>query len=218
MRNIEAVIFDMDGLIFDTERISYKAWKTVCEKEGYEIEEDFYTSLIGRNFKGFSVIMREHYGKEMPLERIYEEKIKLMTDEIDTHGVPLKRGVHELLDYLNRENYKVAIATSTVRERASKMLNSVGVLDKADYLICGDDVTNSKPDPEIFLKAAENLGVKPEKCIVLEDSGTGIEAAFNAGMKGINIPDMKMPDEDMKKKAFKIFDNLLDVKDYLEND
>ncbi|MGG7176902.1 HAD family hydrolase [Clostridium paraputrificum] len=217
MRNIEAVIFDMDGLMFDTERISFRSWKEVCKKEGLTMEEDFYTSLIGRNLKGFGVIMKETYGEDFPLDRLYEEKIKIMTDFMNKNGVPVKTGLHELLDYLKDQNYKVAVATSTSRERALHMLEMAGVKNKVNYVICGDEVINSKPNPEIFLKAAEKLGVSPDKCIVLEDSGAGIEAAHAAGMKGINVPDMKVPDEEMKKRSFMICNSLLEVRDYLKN-
>lgn len=217
MRKVNGVIFDMDGIIFDTERISFDAWKKVCAEVGYEMEEEFYCNLIGRNFKGFSKIMMEKFGDEFPLESLYEKKIELQLEAIDKDGLPLKKGIHELLDYLKDNGYKVAVATSTTRNRAEEMLRIGGVLSKADYVICGDEVVNSKPDPEIFLKAAKKLGVEPKECIVLEDSGAGIEAAYSAGMLGINVPDMKKPDENMISKSYRICDSLLDVIDVLEN-
>lgn len=217
MRKVNGVIFDMDGIIFDTERISFRAWKKVCAEVGYEMEEEFYCNLIGRNFKGFSKIMMEKFGDEFPLESLYEKKIELQLEAIDKDGLPLKKGIHELLDYLKENGYKVAVATSTTRNRAEEMLKIGGVLSKADYVICGDEVVNSKPDPEIFLKAAKKLGVDPKECIVLEDSGAGIEAAYSAGMLGINVPDMKKPDENMISKSYRICDSLLDVIDVLEN-
>jgi HAD superfamily hydrolase (TIGR01509 family) len=136
---------------------------------------------------------------------------------INDNGVPVKPGIYELLDYLVEKKYKLALATSTSREKATNLLERAGIKDKFNVMIFGDEVVNSKPDPEIFLKASEKLGVNPEKCIVLEDSPAGIEAAYRAGMKGINIPDLKMPDEQIKKHAYKILDSLLDVRDYLRD-
>ena len=136
---------------------------------------------------------------------------------IERDGVIVKPGVHEIVEYLNNENYKIAVATSTRRERAHYLLEEIKIKNKVDYIICGDQVENSKPDPEIFLKAAKGLGIEPEKCIVIEDSDAGILAASRAGMNGINVPDMKMPDDNMKKLAHKICSSLSDVKTYLES-
>lgn len=217
MSRVNGVIFDMDGLIFDTERLSFNAWKDVCAEVGYEIDMSFYCTLIGRNLKGFGKLMIEKFGEDFPLESLYEKKIKYQMNAIEKDGIPLKKGIHELLDYLKENGYKIAVATSTSRDRAEYLLKLGGVLEKADYVICGDEVVNSKPDPEIFLKAAEKLRVDPKECMVLEDSGAGIEAAYSAGMLGVNIPDMKSPDENMKSKSYKICESLLDVIDILEN-
>ena len=217
MRRVNGVIFDMDGLIFDTERLSFNAWRDICAEIGYEMDRAFYCTLIGRNLKGFGKLMIEKFGEDFPLESLYEKKIKHQMKAIEKDGIPLKRGLHELLNYLKENGYKVAVATSTSRDRAEYLLKLGGVLEKADYVICGDEVVNSKPDPEIFLKAAEKLGVEPKECMVLEDSGAGIEAAYSAGMLGVNIPDMKEPDENMKSKSYRICESLLDVIDILEN-
>ena len=122
-----------------------------------------------------------------------------------------------MLEYLKENKYKIAVATSTKRERAEKLLTMVKIKDFFEEIICGDEVKNSKPDPEIFLKAAKKLGSQPSHCIVLEDSAAGIEAAYNAGMKGINIPDMKIPDDEIIKKAFRIEQSLLDVLEYFKS-
>lgn len=216
MKNVKAVIFDMDGLIFDTEKLSFEGWQSICAKEGYNMDKDFYITLIGRNLKGFGKLMKDKFGEDFPLERLYEEKVKHQLDSINKDGVPLKKGIHELLVFLKENNYKVAVATSTPRDRAEKMLTMGEILDKADTTVCGDEVENSKPDPEIFLKAAKNLGIDPKDCIVLEDSGAGIEAAFRAGMIPINIPDMKEPDDEMKEKSRYICESLLHVIDLLK--
>lgn len=218
MKKAEAVIFDMDGVLIDTERISFKSFQEVFKKYSYEIDEKFYLTMIGRNVKSIRGLMENEYGTSFPFDEIYEQKVNLSREIISRDGVIMKKGVHELIDYLIKENYKIAVATSTSRIRALQLLEEIGVKQKVNFVICGDQVENSKPDPEIFLKAAKGLGVEPEKCIVIEDSDAGITAAHAAKMIGINVPDMKNLDDETKKLAFKICESLLEVKKYLEND
>lgn len=215
MQNIECVIFDMDGLILDTERLSFEAWQKILKRYERVMTVENYNTLIGINYKSLMNKLVEIYGQELPLADIYAEKNEDMLKFIKDNGVPVKPGIYELLDFLIEKNYKFALATSTPRERAVKLLEIARIKDKFGAMVFGDEVANSKPHPEIFLKAAEKLGAAPEKCIVLEDSPAGIEAAYRAGMRGINIPDLKMPDENIKKFAFKIMGSLHDVIDYL---
>ncbi|MGM9934583.1 HAD family phosphatase [uncultured Clostridium sp.] len=217
MKNIKAVIFDMDGILIDTERISFNAFKEVLKGYNYEMSEEFYLTMIGRNVKSIKEVMLSEYGSSFPFDEIYEKKVKIAVETIDRDGVIIKPGVHELVDYLKDNNYRIAVATSTRKERAHYLLEQIGIKDKVDYIICGDQVVNSKPDPEIFLKAAKGIGIEPQNCMVIEDSDAGILAASRAGMTGINVPDMKKPDENMKKLAFKICSSLLDVKTYMES-
>lgn len=217
MKNIKAVIFDMDGILIDTERISFNAFKEVLKEYNYEMSEEFYLTMIGRNVKSIKEVMLSEYGSSFPFDEIYEKKVKIAVETIDRDGVIIKPGVHELVDYLKDNNYRIAVATSTRKERAHYLLEQIGIKDKVDYIICGDQVVNSKPDPEIFLKAAKGIGIEPQNCMVIEDSDAGILAASRAGMTGINVPDMKKPDENMKKLAFKICSSLLDVKTYMES-
>ena len=216
MKKVDAIIFDMDGVLIDSERISFKCFQEVFKEYNYKIDEKFYLKLIGRNVKSIKAIMEEEYGNDFPFDSIYKKKAKLALEITDKNGVIIKPGVHELLDYLNKENYKIAVATSTRRERALQLLEEAKIKEKVNYVICGDQVENSKPDPEIFLKAAKGLDVNPEKCIVIEDSDAGITAAHAAKMIGIHVPDMKFLEDDTKKLAFKICENLIEVKEYLE--
>lgn len=216
MRKVDAVIFDMDGVLIDSERRSLECFQEVFKEYNYKIDEKFYLGLIGRSVKSIKTMMEEEYGTDFPFDVIYGKKSKLALEITNRDGVIIKPGVHDLLDYLNKENYKIAVATSTRRERALELLEEAKIKDKVNYVICGDQVENSKPDPEIFLKAAKGLDVNPEKCIVIEDSDAGISAAHSAKMIGIHVPDMKVLDEDTKDLAFKVCSNLIAVKDYLE--
>ena len=213
-KKVKAVIFDMDGLLIDTESISFILFQKVFKDNGYKIDKEYYVNeLIGRNINGLKECLIKKYGENFDFDKIYFQKVKAMTDHVESKGISLKEGVVELLDYLKQNNYKVAVATSTRRERAENLLSMVKIKDYFQEMVCGDEVINSKPNPEIFQIAAKKLGVRAENCIVLEDSTAGIEAAYNAGMRGINVPDMKEPDDNMRSKAYRIEKSLIDVLD-----
>lgn len=216
MRTINAVIFDMDGVLIDSERISFQCFQEVFKEYSYKIDEPFYLKLIGRNVKSIKVIMEEEYGADFPFDIIYRKKADLAREVTDKNGVIVKPGVHELLDYLNEENYKIAVASSTRKERVLELLEEAKIKEKVDYIIGGDQVENSKPNPEIFLKAAKGLDIKPENCMVIEDSDAGITAAHAAKMIGIHVPDMKFLEDENKDLAFKICGSLSEVKEYLD--
>ncbi|WP_392486264.1 HAD family hydrolase [Haloimpatiens sp. FM7315] len=218
MKKIEGIIFDMDGTLFDTERVALEFWRESFKRHGYVLHKDIYTSLMGRKRAKWSELLIKEYGQALPIDKISEEKDAAMFDFINNKGVPVKKGVYELLDFLQKSSYKVALATSTSRIRALKLLNLAKIVDKFDIIVCGDDIVNSKPSPEIFLKAAKELETDPKNCIVIEDSPVGIEAAYKAQMMPINIPDLKEPDSDMKLLSYRIYPNLLDFKDFLENE
>lgn len=215
MKKIDAVIFDMDGVLIDSERISFQCFQEVFKEYNYKMDEKFYLKLIGRNVKSIKEIMKEEYGEDFPFDIIYRKKADLAHEITDKNGVIVKPGVHELLDYLNEKNYKIAVASSTRKERVLQLLEEAKIKDKVDYIIGGDQVENSKPNPEIFLKAAKGLDVKAENCIVIEDSDAGITAAHAAKMVGIHVPDMKFLEEDTKALAYKICESLFEVKEYL---
>ncbi|WP_026886419.1 HAD family hydrolase [Clostridium beijerinckii] len=216
MKKVDAVIFDMDGVLIDSERISLKCYQEVLKDYEYEIDEKIYVKFIGRNVDGIKEVLQREFGKDFPFDEIYKKKSKLTLEFTDKNGVKIKPGVHELLDYLNNENYKIAVATSTRRQRALELLERAKIKEKVNYIVCGDQVENSKPDPEIFLRAAEGLNVKPHNCIVVEDSDAGITAAHAANMTGVHVPDMKILDDKTKKLAFKICKELSEVKSVLE--
>lgn len=216
MKKVDAVIFDMDGVLIDSERISFKCYQEVLKDYEYEIDEKIYVKFIGRNVAGIKEVLQGEFGMEFPFDEVYERKSKLTLELTKKNGVKIKPGVHELLNYLNKENYKIAVATSTRRERALELLEEAKIKEKVNYVVCGDQVKNSKPDPEIFLRAAEGLEVMSHKCMVIEDSDAGITAAHAANMTGIHVPDMKILEDKNKNLAFRVCKNLLDVKNILE--
>jgi HAD superfamily hydrolase (TIGR01509 family) len=214
---MELVIFDMDGLMFDTEKISFIAWEEAARSFNYLIDRDIFEKTVGANLHKTKDIYMAHFGESFPFDLIVNERIKISDEIIKSKGVPIKKGLLELINYLNAKNIKMAVATSTSRKRALDLLNRAQIYDAFDYVLCGDEIKNSKPDPEIFLKVADKLQISPEKCVVLEDSEAGIVAAYDAGMIPIMIPDMKDPSEKVSHMLFKRMNHLLEVKMYFED-
>lgn len=212
----ELIIFDMDGLMFDTEKISFISWRDAAARYGYQIDDEMFRKTIGANLISTKDIYFKHFGSSFPIEEIISERVRISDEIIRLNGVPIKKGLYELLDYFSQSNIKKAVATSTRRKRAMNLLKLAGIDGGFDYVLCGDEIEKSKPDPEIFLKVSDKLGCSPKKCLVLEDSEAGIEAAYKAGMFPIMIPDMKEPNELTEALIFKKLDNLLDVKYFLE--
>lgn len=212
----ELIIFDMDGLMFDTEKISYISWRDAAARYGYQIDDEIFGKTIGANLTSIKDIYFKYFGNSFPIEEILSERVRIAEEIIELNGVPIKKGLYDLLYYLSQSNIKKAVATSTSRKRALNLLKLAGIDSYFDYILCGDEIEKSKPDPEIFLKVSDKLGCSPQKCLVLEDSEAGIEAAYKAGMFPIMIPDMKEPNELTKTLIFKRMDNLLDVKYFLE--
>lgn len=215
MMNIEAVIFDMDGVIFDTERVYLEDWIKVFKQYGYDMKKEIYVSVMGTGRKNVKKVFKKEFGEELPIEEMYIIKDKLLVEAVENNKIPLKLGAIELLDFLRDNGYKIALATSAKRDRMKMQLNGANLEEKFEALVCGDDVEKSKPNPDIFLKAANKLGVNPENCIVVEDSCAGIEAAHNAKMMGVHVEDLKEADEVIKKYCYKNFKNLIEIKDFI---
>jgi HAD superfamily hydrolase (TIGR01509 family) len=213
---IELIIFDMDGLMFDTEKISFVSWRDAAALYGYQIDDEIFRKTIGTNLIRTKDIYLNHFGSSFPIEEIISERVRISEEIIRLKGVPVKKGLYDLLDYLSQSNIKKAVATSTSRKRALNLLKLASIYSSFDYVLCGDEIEKSKPDPEIFLKVSDKLGCSPKKCLVLEDSEAGIEAAYKAGMFPIMIPDIKEPNDLTQTLIFKKMDSLLDVKCFLE--
>lgn len=213
MRKIELVIFDMDGLMLDTEKLSYDSWKKAASNYGYLLTKEIFLKLLGTNALKIKQTLIETFGKDFPFDNVYEERMKIGNEHTDKYGVQTKEGLLELLTFLTDSGIKKAVATSTNRDRATMLMSRVGIFNFFDNAIYGDEVKRSKPDPEIFLKAAEKFSLKSEACVVLEDSPAGIKAAYSAGMMPIMIPDMVSPDEETRNMAFKVLKNLHEVKE-----
>ncbi len=213
---IKAVIFDMDGLMIDSERVTYNGYKKVLGDMGLDITEEFYTTLLGRTIETAKQLFENVYGKDFHLDDVIPLVHKYMADLFDNEGVPVKKGLVDLLKYLKDNNYKTVVATSSQRKRVDHILNIANISQYFDDSICGDEVAHGKPNPEVFLRACEKAGVSPEEALVLEDSEAGIQAAYSGKIKVICIPDMKYPEEAYASKTTKILPSLEEVIDYLK--
>ena len=211
---IKTVIFDMDGLMIDSERVTYEWYRRYLQKRGEDMTVDFYKNLLGKIQPVCKSIIANEYGEDFPYEECIDYVHKGMAEEFETKGVPLKKGIVQLLKYLKENNYKTMVATSSNRDRVDVILKQAGIAQYFDGEICGDEVVNGKPNPEVFLKACKKVNVQPEEALVLEDSEAGIKAAHDGGIKVICIPDMKYPEEEYRKMTEEIFEDLSKVVTY----
>lgn len=213
---IKGVIFDMDGLMFDTERIAQIIWNQVWERNGINPNCPELGDMHGINVQEAAGRYEKVFHGAVDYYKLRAEKQKLMTDYIHTHGLPVKKGLYELLDYLREENYKIAIATSTMEREAFSYLEMAKVTGYFDGKVFGDMVKHGKPEPEIFCKAAEQLRLKPEECMVLEDSWNGLRGAIAGGFYTVMVPDQQEPDPGMAGQLAAVCGSLLDVMELLE--
>lgn len=217
MEMIKAVIFDMDGLMIDSERVTYDGYVIECKKLGHTMTKDFYKTLLGKPTKAIYERFHTEFGEDFPIEEVIQKVHQYMADLFENEGVPVKKGLVDLLKYLKANGYKTIVATSSNRARVDVILENAKITEYFDDSICGDEVTKGKPNPEVFLKSCEKLGVKVDEAIVLEDSEAGIQASHSAGIKVICIPDMKYPEPEFAEMTYKIVDSLEDVLTLLKN-
>ncbi len=213
---VKAVVFDMDGLMFDTEALNMRGWKAAGKLHGFEISEEMIRGHIGANVATTKRLMSEHFGEGFDFDAVRKDRIDFAFAQVEKHGTPLKKGLRELLPFLRAKGLKTAIASSSERRFVQFYLDHAALEHTFDALICGDMVKAGKPEPEIFLLAASTLGVEPGGCLVLEDSYNGILAAHRAAMRTVMVPDLLPPTPETDALCFRRVESLLDVIPILE--
>jgi len=211
----KAAIFDMDGLVLDSERAVLDCWDIVAQRHGLEDIQIFAYSVIGRNVTDTNRMFEERYGTEPGALAVRAEKREIFWERFEQGLIPLKPYSIELFQKMKELGMKIALASSSSREDVVYEMEVLGARPYFDAIICGDQVTRSKPDPEIFLKAASMLGAEPSECIGLEDSFNGIRACKAAGLYTVMVPDILQPDDEMKQLSDVIVKSLADVAELL---
>ena len=212
-----AVIFDMDGLMFDTERIAQEAWARAAAEFGYEYPDHVYQGVIGRARPDVERYSMQAFGADFPFKAVYRAKARYMLESLEQNGVPLKAGLLDLLDWLEAHSLPAAVASSSPRAAVLRNLELAGLAaERFGALVGGDEVQRGKPAPDIFLEVVRRLGMPPEDCLVLEDSNAGIKAAHTAGLLAVMIPDIKPPTDETRALAYRVVESLEHIPALLE--
>jgi HAD superfamily hydrolase (TIGR01509 family) len=213
-RAVRAVVFDMDGLLVDTEVVSREVMTQAALALGHELPDDVFSRMVGLNFATSRAILVEHYGEDFDVDGFWAESTRRYHAALDV-GVALKTGVVELLDFLDLHRVPRAIATSSPHHDVERNLGRHGLKPRFDAIIARGDYARGKPEPDPFLKAAEALGVEPRHCLALEDSHNGIRAAHAAGMMAVMVPDLLEATDEIRALCARVIESLHEVQDLI---
>ncbi len=213
---IKSIIFDMDGLMFDTEPMWDGFWIPTLEKQGLKLVHALILDTCGAAGSALPGILKKHYGDSIDIKKALADFNEIATNAFFSAPVPKKPYLDELIAYCKTKSMPIAIASSSDRTLVENNLKQHGMLELFDVLVCGGESPKSKPAPDIFLLAAEKLGVKPENCLVLEDSYNGIRGAAAGGFVTVMVPDTLPSNEEMEKLYTACYKNLAEVQIALE--
>ena len=216
----KTIIFDMDGVLFDTEIMSTKAWIQLAKERGLDgvIIQELADNCMGRNRKDIIFQFQKKFGENFDAQEFLTAGRSLMQKWIERDGLPLMKGTVEILQYLRENHFTTGLASSSSTQTVMSHMERSGLGHYFDVIIGGDQVTLSKPKPDIYLKACEAVHIPPGEVIAVEDSTNGIRAAHAAGMKTVMIPDLVQPDAEMLALLYRKYDSLLALKEAFERD
>ena len=215
-QQIKGILFDMDGLILDTEKLYCRFWQEAARILGYPMTMEQALGMRSLNRHAGEAKLKSYFGEGISYTEVREKRIELMDAFVEKEGVTTKPGILELLAFLQEKQIRTAIATSSPIGRTKKYLSSVHLENEFDAIVSGYMVEHGKPEPDIYVYAARQLGLKPDNCIVLEDSPAGILAAYRAGCMPVMIPDLDEPDEETRKLLFAQAESLVQFREVLE--
>lgn len=205
---IKGAVFDMDGLMLDTEKLLVRFWRQAAEEFGYNMTFDNVLAIRSLSRKYSVPYLCGIFGENFEFEQIRARRIELMNSYIDKNGFEVKKGLFTLLDYLRENKYKIAVATATDYQRTEIYLKKINAFEYFDEIICGNMVENGKPAPDIYIAAVKKLGLKANECVAFEDSPNGIKSAYSAGCRVIMIPDLSQPDDEIIPMLSAVYESL----------
>ena len=211
---VDAVIFDLDGTLTDTEKFYQEAWPKALGKFGYDLTKEMALELrsLGRPFAPEK--FKEWFGEDFDYHEVREYRKSLVEALIAENGIPLKPGAKEILHWMRENGILTALATANEYSRAERYLKKIDLFDGFDRIICSDMVKYGKPAPDIYSYACEHLGLSPDRTFAVEDSPNGVTSAYKAGCKVIMVPDLTEPDDELKSMLYARVDKLLDIKSF----
>jgi len=214
--NLSAVIFDLDGLLIDTESLSRATWLQAANDFGFEFTESLYGKIAGRSIDSARTIIAASIGG-IDIDRYMKVASDLYFQWLEDEEIAVMEGVYELVDFLDQHSIRYAVATSTTKVAAIQKLHKTGLDQIFQIIVTSEEVSHGKPAPDLFVLTAEKLGVAADECIVIEDAEAGIVGAHKAGMYAIMVPSTRAPSQATIDLAYAVETSLLDVIPLLEN-
>lgn len=211
LRPVRGVLFDMDGVILDSEKLYTRFWQEAGRSLGYPMTREHALGMRALNRDAAEEKLKGYFGPHVDYARMKARRIELMDAYVARHGIEPKEGIRELLSFLKEQGLPCAICTASPLERIRDYLTPLGLFDQFDALCTVYQVPKGKPEPDIYLFGAASLGVPPENCLALEDSAAGIQSAHRAGCMAVMVPDQDAPDADSLERITALADSLLDV-------
>jgi len=210
-----AFIFDMDGLMLDSERITNQAWQKTAADFGYDLTDEMMLECVGCSPALSEMIQKRFLGQDYPYLKIRERKVDYFEASVAKHGIPIKKGLLELLDLLDAKQVCKAVASSTPQPYVNRRLQATGLYQRFDAIVTASEVEKVKPDPALFLEAARLIGADSRRCLVLEGTPFGVKAADAAGMPVILVPDLAPLPPEICSMAIGVFPSLEEVRLFL---
>lgn len=208
-------IFDMDGLMLDSERVTNQAWQCAAADFGYDLSDEVARECVGTSPLVAEAIYKQYLGPDFPYHEIRKVKVKYFQERIQDEGLQLKKGLLELLDLLESRGLRKAVASSTEQPAVNERLAMTGLLPRFEVVVAGNDVSHLKPAPDLFLEAARRLNVNAAQCLVVEDTPYGVVAALGAKMPVILVPDLAPIPDQLNQLTVGVFPSLVEVRQFL---